>query len=79
MMSEPAQKCENQAIFKQNYTVELFISLEMVYNCCFSLEGNLDFLDFLQKSFKTSITDGHIQNWNEGILFSSFVKREKAK
>ena len=27
-MSEPAQKCENLAIFKQNYTLELFIDLE---------------------------------------------------
>ena len=51
MMSEPAQKCENQAIFKQNYTLELFIALEMVYYCCFTLGGNLDFLDFLQKKF----------------------------
>ena len=55
-MSEPAQKCENYAIFKQNYTLELFIALEMVYYCCFSLGGNLDFLDFLQKSFITSTT-----------------------
>ena len=52
-MSEPAQKCENQAIFKQNYTLELFIALEMICYCCFSLGGNLD---FLQKSFTTSTT-----------------------
>ena len=25
-MSEPAQKCENYAIFKQNYTPELFLN-----------------------------------------------------
>ena len=56
-MSEPAQKCENYAIFKQNYTLELLNALEMVYYCCFSLGGNLDFLDFLQKSFITSTTD----------------------
>ena len=60
MMSEPAQKCENQAIFKQNYTLEHFIALEMVYYCSFSLGGNLDFLDFLQKKFfMTSTTDRH--------------------
>ena len=47
----PAQKCENYAIFKQNYTLELFIALEMVYCCCFSLRGNLDFLDFLKKFY----------------------------
>ena len=51
MMSEPAQKGSNQAIIKLNYTLELFITLEMVYYCCFSLGGNLDFLDFLQKKF----------------------------
>ena len=39
MMSEPAQKCENYAIFKQNYTLELLIALEIVYYCCFSLGG----------------------------------------
>ena len=51
MMSEPAQKGSNQAIIKLNYTLELFITLEMVYYCCFSLGGNLDFLDFTNKNF----------------------------
>ena len=55
-MSEPAQKCENYAILKQNYTLELCIAFKMAYSCCFSLGGNLDFPDFLQKSFKTSAT-----------------------
>ena len=50
-MSEPAQKCENNAIFKQNYTLELLIALKMVYSCFFGLRGNLDFPDFLQKKF----------------------------
>ena len=50
-MSEPAQKCENYAIFKQNYTLKLFVAFKMAYSCCFSLGGNLDFLDFLQKKF----------------------------
>ena len=57
-MSEPAQKCENYAIFKQNYTLKLFVAFKMAYSCCFSLGGNLDFLDFLQKSFITSTTGG---------------------
>ena len=48
-MSEPGQKCENYAIFKQNYTPELLIALKMVYSCFFGLRGNLDFPDFLQK------------------------------
>ena len=39
-MSEPAQKCENNlAIFKQNYTLELCISLKMAISCCFGLRG----------------------------------------
>ena len=50
-MSEPAQKCENNAIIKQNYTPELLIVLKMAYSCFFGLRGNLDFPDFLQKSF----------------------------
>ena len=49
-MSEPALKCENnEAIFKQNSTLELFIALKMAYCCCLGLRGNLDFPDFLQK------------------------------
>ena len=55
-MSEPAQKCENYAIFKQNYTLKLFVAFKMAYSCCFGLWGNLDFPDFLQKSFITSTT-----------------------
>ena len=50
-MSEPAQKCENNAIFKQNNALELFISLKMAISCCFGLRGNLDFPDFLQIKF----------------------------
>ena len=34
----------------QNYTLELFIGLEVIY-FWFSLGGNLDFLDFFQKKF----------------------------
>ena len=52
-MSEPAQKCENYAIFKQNYTPELLIALKIVYSFCFGLRENLDFPDHLQKSFIT--------------------------
>ena len=56
-MSEPTQICENYAIFKQNYTLELFIDRKMAYLCCLGLMGNLDFPDFLQNSFITSTTD----------------------
>ena len=34
-MFEPTQKCENNAISKQNYTIKLFIAVKMTYSCCF--------------------------------------------
>ena len=49
MICEPA-KMLKLGYFEQNYTVELFIALEIVYYCCFSLGGNLDFLQ--KKIFK---------------------------
>ena len=36
-MCEHAQKCENNAIFKQKYTLILVISLKNNYFLCFSL------------------------------------------
>ena len=59
-MSEPAQKCENNAIIKQNYTPELLIVLKMAYSCFFGLRGNLDFPDFLQKKLY------NINSWSSG-------------
>ena len=53
-MSEPIQKYENYAIFKQNNTLELFIALKIAYSCCFGSRGNLDFPGFLQKKFITA-------------------------
>ena len=47
-MSEPAQKCKSNAIFKQNYTLKLFIDFKTAYSCSFSLRG---YLDFLKKKF----------------------------
>ena len=55
-MSETAEKCENNAIFKQTYTLKLFIAFKMTYYCCFSLGGNQDF-QLLKKSFITSTTE----------------------
>ena len=46
-MSEPALKCENNASFKEIFTLKLFIAFKMAYSCCFSLGGNLDFPEFL--------------------------------
>ena len=54
-MTEPSQKCENNAIFTQ----KRFISFKISYSCCFGLRGNLEFPDFLKKSFITS-TSGAI-------------------
>ena len=45
-MSEPALKCENNAIFKQNYTLELFIALIMLL---FGLKGKSRFSRFPPK------------------------------
>ena len=65
-MSEPALKCENSAIFKQIYTLELFIALKMAYCCYLGLRGNLDFPDFLQKKFYNinSLSDHQASNFN---------------
>ena len=52
LMSEPALKSENNcANLKQIYTLKLFIAFNMAYYCCFSLGGNQDFPEFLQKKF----------------------------
>ena len=56
-MSEPAQQCENNTIFNQNYALKLFISFKISYSCYFGFRGNLDFPDFIQKSFITSTTE----------------------
>ena len=34
-MYEPAQKCENFAIFKQNYTLKVFVAFKRANSCCF--------------------------------------------
>ena len=34
-MPEPALKCENYAILKQNYAQKLFFSFKISYYCCF--------------------------------------------
>ena len=46
------KKCENYAIFEQNYALELFL-VTMAYSCCHSLGGNLD---FIQKKFYNLFT-----------------------
>ena len=58
-MSEPEQKCEKNPVFKQNYTAKLLITFKMANSCCFSLGGNLD---FLQKQFY------NIHDWRQFSL-----------
>ena len=50
-MSEPTLKFENNASFKQIYTLKLFFAFKVAYSCCFSLGGNIDFPEFLHKKF----------------------------
>ena len=51
LMIEPWTKTFKHCYSQLNYIQTLFFCSEMVYSCCFSLGGNLDFLDFLQKKF----------------------------
>ena len=67
--------CQNlhknvKTIFKQNYAQKLLIAFNMANSCCLGLKGNLDFPDFLQKSFITSITD--LQNFLRKHLLQNF-------
>ena len=55
-MSEPALKCENNAIFKQIHTPKLLIAFKMAYYCCFSLGGIQIIQNASKKSFITSTT-----------------------
>ena len=64
-MSEPALKCENNASFKQIYTLKLFIAFKMAYSWYFSLGGKVDFPEFLQKKFY------NINYWRYLVLSAS--------
>ena len=66
----------NEAIFKQNYTLELFVAFKMAYSCSFGFRGNLDFPDFLQKKFY------NINNWRWGenkFLRGALGRRKEKK
>ena len=69
-MLEPALKYQDNAIFKQNCSLKLFIAFKMAYSCYFSLGGYLDFPDFLQKMFYNIDyrTILHKQNFNSIFL-----------
>ena len=55
------QKCKN--ILSKTILLKLFIVFKMKYFCCFSLGGNLEFLNFLPKSFITLIPGLEITEW----------------
>ena len=75
-MYEPAQKCENFAIFKQNYTPKVFVAFKRANSCCFGLKGNLDFPDFLQKSIITSTTElTNFRHFGKKIIVLSICLR----
>ena len=56
-MSKLAQKCENIAIFLQNYTAKRFIAFKMDYYCCFSWGEIWIFGRSSKNNFITSTTD----------------------
>ena len=62
-MNESAKKI----YFQLNYIETLFFCSKMVYSCCFSLGGDLYFLDFLQKKFY------NINYWKRKNLKKLFV------
>ena len=53
-MSEPTLKCENNAIFKYNYTLKVFMILNWPILDGFDLRGNVDIPDFLQEITSTA-------------------------
>ena len=69
LMAEPAQKWENNATFKQNLTLKLFIAFKMAYSCCFSLGVNLDFPEILQKRFY-NINYWKAKIWNDDVVIA---------
>ena len=79
-MFEPTQKCLNNAISKQNYTLNLFIAVKLTCSCRFSLRGNLDFLDFIKKGFITSnIGLTQVSNHSTGIEISGLRQSSGGK
>ena len=75
-MTEPTQK---QCYFKLNYIRTLLICSKMSYSCCFSLGGNLDFIDFLQKRFynfdywSQSYRGSMIANYDSSVVLYSII------
>ena len=62
-MSEPAQKCDRNAILKQNYTLKLFAAFKMAIFLLFRFRGKSRFSRFPPKKF---------YNINYSIIFLPF-------
>ena len=57
-MSEPAQKCNNYAIFKKNYTLQMFIALKML----FWLTGKSRFSRLPPKNYSAQSSNKNFQD-----------------
>ena len=68
-MSECMLNFENNAIFKWNYTLTLFIALTIAIFCCSSLGGNLDFPDFPPPPKKFYNIDYWVKRNGENLTF----------
>ena len=78
----PALKCENSAIFMQNYSQKLFIAFKIAYSWCFSFRGNLAFRNFLQKSFITSssgpkVVGGNLESHDDYFSHTPDMNRQE--
>ena len=69
-------KMLKQCYLKLNYIQTLFICSKMAYSCCFSLEGNLDFLESLQKKFNNIDYCSEPKEWVKRILKSKTSRLE---
>ena len=73
-MSEPSQKCEINAICKQNYMQKLLISFKISCSCSFGFRGNLQFPDFLQKSSITTTTGAALPTSSVNVQMKSNLR-----
>ena len=61
-----------QCYFQAKLYSKLFIAFKISYSCCLGFRGNLDFPDFLQKSFIT-LTSGWWGCYHHRKIFSVLV------
>ena len=73
-MSEPALKCEKNAIFKQIYTLKQLIAFKMAYCCFFSL-GEIKIFQISSKKSFIKLTPETCLSGEKRRSFSIFEKR----